>query len=361
MSKPIIGIMVHRKGLSFSEPKYFRDLSRAGERLGADVFLFSPADINLKARQIRGFTAKDDGSWSHRMYPWPQIVIDRYRRPGNDYMKIRTSSLFRYANNRFTNKWRITRMFMQESKLARWMPETIEYSGAGLNQMLKKHSLLYIKPGNGTGGSSIVRLKRTKAGYAILGRSRTLTKINRHFASFAELKGWLDQWTVKQSIRNGAFMIQQGVDLSLVEGRVTDARLLIQKTETGVWDITGMGMRIGAVGSSTSNLHGGGKAASFESVVEKRFGSEKAAEIRKECHELARTIVQVIESHFDPMMEFGIDIGIDVQGRVWLIEVNPKPGRELFKSIGDSSLYRKTVERPIQYAMYLARKQKQQS
>ncbi|MEO3947519.1 YheC/YheD family protein [Gorillibacterium sp. CAU 1737] len=357
MKKPIIGILVYRDGLSFSEPSYFRDLSQAGERLGAEVFLFSPTDIRLQTREIRGFKAGPDGSWSHRLYPWPDVVIDRHRRSGSEYMKIRTSTLFRYANNRFTNKWNITQIFMREPKIARWMPETIEYSSTDLQQMIKRHPLLYIKPGNGTGGSSIVRLKRTGSGYEVTARSRTLTKSRRVFGRFAELKDWMNRWTVKESIRGGIFMIQQGIDLSLVEGRVTDARLLIQKTENGDWDITGMGMRIGAVGSSTSNLHGGGKAATFDSVVGRRFGSEKAGMIRKECHELAREVVRVIESRFGSMMEFGIDIGIDVNGKVWLIEVNPKPGRDLFKSIGDRSLYRTTVERPIRYAMHLAQEE----
>lgn len=361
MSKLIIGVMVYRNGLSFSEPGYFRELTKAGERLGAEVYLFSPADIDPKGRKIRGFTAESDGNWSHRMHPWPEIVIDRYRRAGSDYMKIRTSNLFRYANNRFTNKWRVTKLFLKEPSLSRWMPETVEYTGPNLLKMLDSHPLLYIKPGNGTGGSSIVRVKRLKDGYDVLGRSRSLSRKRTKAATAAGLKSWLDAWTLKERIRNGIFMIQQGVDLSLVEGRVTDARLLIQKTDSGVWDITGMGMRIGAAGSSTSNLHGGGKAATFDSVVTERFGSERAAAIRKECHELAHAVVKVIESHFGSMMEFGIDIGIDTAGRVWLIEVNPKPGRDLFKSIGDRSLYRTTVERPIQYAMYLARNQRSQS
>ena len=357
MSKPLIGIMVYRNGLKFSEPGYFRELSRAGARLGADAFLFSPADVDLKRRQIRGFTAGPDGSWKSKIYAWPQVVIDRHRRPGDQYMKLRTSSLFRYANNRFTNKWRITRLFLKEPTLARWMPETVEYSGTNLNSMLEKHPLLYIKPGNGTGGSSIVRVNRLPSGYEVLGRSRRLTKSRTRLATPVQLKRWLDVWTVKERIHDGIFMIQQGLDLSLVEGRVTDARLLIQKTDSGEWDVTGMGMRVGAPGSSTSNLHGGGKAASFESVVARRFGAEKAASIRQECHDLAFAVVKVIESQFGSMMEFGLDIGIDTEGRVWLIEVNPKPGRDLFKSIGNGSLYRTAVERPIRYAMHLANAQ----
>ncbi|MBC8079812.1 MAG: YheC/YheD family protein [Gorillibacterium sp.] len=354
MKKPVIGILVYRNGLSFSEPTYFRDIARAGERLGSTAFLFSPQDIDVKNRIVTGFTPTSTNGWKRQTYSWPEVVIDRYRRSGQDYMKIRTSSLFLYANNRFTNKWNITQMFLLEDRLKQWMPETVEYSKEQLRLMLKRHPLLYVKPGNGTGGSSIVRIESTRDGYAVLGRSRKLTKSSVRFKTISELAHWLDQWTVQERIREGNFMIQQGLDLELVQGRVTDTRLLIQKNEAGAWNVTGMGMRVGAPNSSTSNLHGGGSAVSFMEIAAKQFGQEKAESIRRECEQLAFEVVQVIEERFGSMMEFGLDIGIDVEGRVWLIEVNPKPGRDIFKGMGNQELYRKSVERPIQYAMYVA-------
>lgn len=358
MDKPLIGIMVYRDGTSFSEPRYFRDLARAGNRLGSTTFLFAPQDVNVQNRTVTGFVPTDTNGWSRRTYAWPEVVIDRHRRSGQEYMRLRTSSLFLYANNRFTNKWNITRIFQQEERLTPWMPETVEYSREQLRQMLKRHKLLYIKPGNGTGGSSIVRVKSTGNGYAVLGRSLKQTKHSVFFTTINSLASWLDRWTVKERIREGNFMIQQGLDLELVPDRVTDTRLLIQKNEQGVWTITGMGMRVGAAGSSTSNLHGGGKAVAFQEIAEKKFGAEKAAAIREECERLAFQVVEVIEERFGSMMEFGLDIGIDVDGRVWLIEVNPKPGRDIFKGIGNPLLYRKSVERPIQYAMYMAERLK---
>ncbi|MCL6457816.1 MAG: YheC/YheD family protein [Gorillibacterium sp.] len=354
MNKPVIGILVYRNGLTFSEPTYFRDLTRAGERLGATAFLFSPQDIDVNSRTVTGFTPTSGNGWIRRTYSWPEVVIDRHRRSGQEYMKIRTSSLFLYANNRFTNKWNITRMFLQEDRLKQWMPETVEYSREQLRTMLKRHRLLYVKPGNGTGGSSIVRVQSADDGYTVLGRSRKLSKRRVKIKTLSGLANWLDHWTVDERIRGGNFMIQQGLDLELVPERVTDTRLLIQKNESGEWKVTGMGMRVGAPHSSTSNLHGGGKAVSFQEIADKQFGAEKAETIRQECEQLAFQVVQVIEERFGPMMEFGIDIGIDVEGRVWLIEVNPKPGRDIFKGMGNPSLYSKSVERPIQYAMYVA-------
>lgn len=361
MSKPVIGILVYRKGTKFPEPSFFRQLVREGQKLGALTYLFSPDDINLKARSIQGVVPARDGGWKVSQFPWPDVVIDRHRRSGAAYMRIRKSKYFLYANNRFTNKWNITRMFLEDEKIRRWMPETVQYSGDNLSSMLEKHSLLYIKPGNGTAGSSIVKLTDTGKGYEMLGRSRDLSKKRAVAKKLSSVKGWLDRWTVQERIRDGNFMIQQGLNLELVPERVTDTRLLIQKDEEGNWDVTGMGMRVGPKGSSTSNLHGGGSAVSFDELIVKKFGEQKAQEIRQECEELAFEVVKSIEKHFGSMMEFGLDIGIDVDGRVWLIEVNPKPGRDIFKGMGQMPLYNKAVRRPVEYALLLARRSRPKS
>jgi len=237
--------------------------------------------------------------------------------------------------------------------LQRWIPKTVSYSPANLAKLLKEYPLLYLKPGNGTGGRSILKVERTSQGYQLLGRARNLIKKSAHFRSEATLINWLNRWVNQEKIRNGNFMIQQGLDLALIPQRVSDTRLLIQKNEQGEWQVTGLGVRVGPLGSPTSNLHGGGKPLPFNKVMVERFGVGKAKLIREECQELAMQVVQTIEKYFGSMMEFGLDIGIDVMGEVWLIEVNPKPGREIFKELGNQDLYRKSIERPIQYAMHL--------
>ncbi|MNY82113.1 hypothetical protein D3C86_2240400 [compost metagenome] len=36
-----------------------------------------------------------------------------------------------------------------------------------------------------------------------------------------------------------------------------------------------------------------------------------------------------------------------------MLEVNPKPAREVFSRSGDSSTYRKALTRPLEYAMWV--------
>ncbi len=354
MSKPIIGILTWREGTRFEEPGYMRRLVQEGGDLDAMIYVFAYQDVNLKQRKIRGFFPSEKGGWKSRLFPWPDVVIDRCRKGVEGYKNLRRQKeLFTYANSTYTNKWTATQLFSREENLKRWIPKTMAYSSANLNTMLKEYPLLYIKPGNGTGGRSILKIERTEKGFHLLGRARNLVKKSAHFSSAATLMSWLNRWVDQEKIRNGHFMIQQGLDLSLVPERVADTRLLIQKDENGDWSITGLGIRVGPKGSPTSNLHGGGRPIPFKKVITDRFGEEKAVSILAECQELAHEVVKTIETYFGSMMEFGLDIGIDIDGQVWLIEVNPKPGREIFKEMGQLQLYKQSIKRPLQYALHL--------
>lgn len=68
---------------------------------------------------------------------------------------------------------------------------------------------------------------------------------------------------------------------------------------------------------------------------------------------MAHEIASVLEEKFGRMMEFGLDVGVDVAGRVWLIEVNPKPGREIFRQMGDTRTYEEAITRPVSFALHL--------
>lgn len=354
MSKPVIGILTWREGTRFEEPGYMRKLVEEGLGLGAITYVFAYQDVDLKQRRIRGFFPSDKGGWKSSIFPWPDVVIDRCRKGVEGYKNLRRQKeLFTYANSTYTNKWTATQLFSREECLKKWIPKTLAYSPVNLNSMLKEYSLLYIKPGNGTGGRSILKIERTDKGFHLQGRARNLVKKSAYFKSPASLISWLNRWVDQEKIRNGHFMIQQGLDLSLVPERVADTRLLIQKDEKGEWSITGLGVRVGPKGSPTSNLHGGGRPVPFKKVITERFGKEKAQSILAECQELAYEVVKTIESYFGSMMEFGLDIGIDVNGQVWLIEVNPKPGREIFKELGQLQLYKQSIQRPLQYALHL--------
>ncbi|GAA4717184.1 hypothetical protein GCM10023228_24620 [Brevibacillus fulvus] len=354
MSKKAIGILTWRDGKKFEEPRYLRQLVQTGRKLGAEVFLFSHQDIFPVNEKIRGFIPSGKGGWEGKWFSWPDIVIDRYRKYTKEYNDIRHGGLFFYANKPLAIKWIVTQLLANDEAIRRWIPQTVEYSSAKLREMLQIYPFVYIKPGNGTGGRSIMRVSKKDNGFRLVGRSKTRAKKMLSIASSTELISWMHTWVKEQRIRKGNFMIQQGLDLELLPKRTVDVRVLIQKDRYGEWGITGMGVRISERNSAISNLHGGGKAADFVEFMGKTFGTSKMRKIRKEIQQLAMLTAQTLEKHFGTLMELGLDIGVDKNGQIWLIEVNPKPGRELFKELGQDNIYEEAIRKPLQFALYLA-------
>lgn len=355
MKKPVIGILTWREGKRFAEPAYFRRLIREGNELGCLVFLFSPNDVQPSSRTVRGFTPLGTG-WQSRLFSEPDVVIDRYRftptTAFKNYVLFRKKNSFLYANNRLANKWKVHEVLWRDERMHRWLPETVLYNQGSLQKMATRHTLLYLKPLNGTGGKGILRVERAGGGFRLLGRDNQRAKISTQLSQTSALIRWASRW-VRQRDK---FIIQQGLRLELVPNRTVDMRLLIQKDEDGEWSVTGYGIRVGGERSATSNLHGGGKAIPAKRFLLPRFGDQQTHAILDDCEALAFQTAQTIENHFGRMLELGLDIGIDVKGRAWLIEVNPKPGREIFRQLGTQSLYNQAIRKPLQYAIHLAKR-----
>ncbi|AYB38469.1 YheC/YheD family endospore coat-associated protein [Brevibacillus laterosporus] len=353
MTKPIIGVLTWRSGRTFAEPGYFKRLLRASKRLGVVLYLFSPQDVDDKAKLVQGFFWSREKGWLSKRFPWPDVVIDRYRYRSDQafkkYVDFRKRNHMYYANHRLANKWKVHQILSTEPTMEQWLPETYLYTEKRLKQLLERYSHVYIKPSNGTGGRGIVKVERAENHYHLVGRDDQRKKIRTTCKTLLDTNKWLTKWRKKDK-----WIVQQGLQLDLIPKRSVDVRLLIQKEQTGVWDVTGMGVRIGPLHSATSNLHGGGQAKKLAPFLESLFGAEGAHIIIEECHQLARRTALTVERHFGRMLELALDIGIDVNGYIWLIEVNPKPGREIFRELGQIQTYQQSIERPIQYAKYLA-------
>jgi len=359
MAKRVIGILTSCDGKRFGQPGFFRSLIEKGRQLGAIVFLFSPKDVDEERRQINGYIPSGSGGWERQWFPWPDIVIDYYRfyplPKHQHYLQFRKKPLFSYVNSRFSNKWTVHQVLWNYVEMRKWLPETVEFSPEELDRMSSRHAVIYIKPSNGTAGRSILRIKQQEDGYYLLGRDKQNEKIVARIKDTSSFSAWIEQWVKEQKLKKETFLIQQGLDLALIPNRTVDHRLLIQKNDVGAWSITGIGTRIGAEKSSTSNLHGGGKAVRTSKFLSSIYGQETALRIMHECRELAHSTANVVEDNFGRMMELGLDIGVDTEGRVWLIEINPKPGRDIFKHLRRLDLYEKAVTNPLRYALYVCK------
>jgi glutathione synthase/RimK-type ligase-like ATP-grasp enzyme len=155
--------------------------------------------------------------------------------------------------------------------------------------------------------------------------------------------------------RGGSYLLQQAVDNRLRNGQVYDFRLVVQKDGNGKWTLTGGAARVGGARSITSNLHGGGRAVAWQTMLMKQFTAKRSESIVNEMKTLSIRVAEALEQRYGRLCELGLDIAVDHGGKPWLLEVNPKPAREIFRKTGQHATYRTAIRRPLEFAIFLGR------
>ncbi|MFC3798396.1 YheC/YheD family protein [Cohnella sp. GCM10012308] len=364
-AQPTLGILTlylnDRKMLE-EKPVYAR-MTAIGRKLGLSVFVFTPDDVDEAGDRIFAmFYSTDTRTWERKWVRFPQLIYDRCRiQRSPRFQRLlafrRKYGHLTFLNRPLRNKWTVHRTLGKVAAFEPHLPATRFYdSPEDVQAMLRKHSLVYVKPINGTGGRGILRVERMKDGtYAVQGRDHGRHIVTPRRVSREQLASVLRSWD-KHGDR---YIAQQGLHIRLPSGRVHDYRMLVQKNGEGEWAVTGCAGRVGPPRSITSNLHGGGKAVPMKTLLREWIGSEeRIGQIRKTAETLSIGVARHLERTYGALCELALDLAIDREGRVWLLEVNPKPAREVFMQAGESDVYRTALSRPFEYAVWLHRQRR---
>lgn len=352
----ILTLYLNNSGI-LEEKKIYEQMTMEGEKLGINVIVFTPEDVSFQQKKVRAHCFNTVSKrWTRKWAAIPTYIFDRCRVQRSPRTKLlrtfkNTFPHIHYLNKPIGHKWSVQQKLEENNELKSYLPYTILYSSmADLVHMLNKFNIIYLKPVNGTGGRGILRIERLpNKTFLIEGRDLNRTIISPRKVSTTGLRSFLEQWNVV----NVSYLIQQGIPLQLPSGRVHDYRLLVQKDGQGTWQVTGCAGRIGANKSITANLHGGGSAVSMTKLMRSFVHQDvNVSLVQHEVNQVGIQIATYLESCSRALCELAIDIAIDRNGQIWIIEINPKPAREVFKEIGELEIYKTAIRRPLEYAKY---------
>ncbi|WP_139491726.1 YheC/YheD family endospore coat-associated protein [Brevibacillus dissolubilis] len=350
----LLGIMAIGPGLAFKEKTFYRHMTLLGRKLGILVFVFSPKTVDFTTRTCIGYQYTQERGWIEKKFPLPGMVYDRYF-VGPGHLRYR-SVLDRLQNDPgiqflghgLAGKWQVHQMLQESPELSRFLPETHLFTSKAFYPFLKSKGSVVLKPVAGTHGRGVTQITEQKGVYLVRGRNQRNQPFRRTFKTIEGLKKFVRFTTMQRK-----HLFQPYLHLHTDTGIPFDIRILVQKNGQGNWQTTGRAVRVGNGESITSNLHGGGRAQPLASFLSRTFSSAKRSRIEADIEEISKLLPPFLEEKHGPLVELGIDIGVDRDGNVWLIEVNSRPGRTVFRQTADDKARIRSMTQPIKYAYYL--------
>ncbi|CAM3448893.1 YheC/YheD family protein [Marinicrinis lubricantis] len=346
---------VHR----IPERSYYEQLSLAAASEKVAIYVFSPDQVNWSSKVVQGVTyTVSTKKWNETRCPIPHFIYDRsfftnkaqltkYHQFIRTYEQNRSG---RILNHRLGSKWHVWNTLMRKTELHCALPATMLIrSTQDVLDWFTNNDQAFIKPNAGTHGIGTAYIRKDgKNRFHIIGRNLKNEKYTLDCPDLHTFNGWL-----KTTLRERNYLLQPYLQLCGQQGQPFDIRVLMQKNEKGEWTLTGKAVRSGTSGTMTSNLHGGGTAADARHFLSQIYPHRAAREIQQQIDDLAFIVCSCIEQNYGRMLELGIDFGVEPSGKVWLIEINSKPGRNAFRQAGLPYAERQAILNPIRYIRYL--------
>ena len=359
-TKPMLGIMtIHAPGTPpFPEKSFYKQIVQTGQSEGIPVIIFHPNAIDEQTQTVKGYTLNQAGSWISVTTSLPTFIYDRCFYIGKGLNKRYRPYVLKLKENKNTQflglglkgKWQLYQMVLAHPVLSQFLPHTdILSRNKQINDWLNRYKSIILKPINGSLGMGIIKItEKSGRAYDIEGRDLLNKSFRSSVPDFSSLSRFIHPF-----IRKWKYLIQPYLTLISKQGVPFDLRIFMQKDGTGQWISIGKAVRIGQKNSITSNLHGGGKACCFKEFLDRNYSREQIEAILSRIKVLEEILPPYIEGQHGQLVELGIDAGIDQDGRVWLLEVNSKPGRQIFEQINDQEALKKSQVNPVYYALHL--------
>jgi glutathione synthase/RimK-type ligase-like ATP-grasp enzyme len=365
---PLLGVMVTELPGEppFAHSDFFQELCLLGLGAGIEVFIFAPNRIHWARERISGYTYQAEAkNWFQKSYELPDLIYDRCfftsKAAHMEYRKhmrrLRNISSVRFLGHGLPGKWEVMQILRKDDFFPPYLPETCLFAHVSeVPDWLERSGDVILKPQGGSQGKGVLYIKQSpqdKKACLLYGRDNHNRSFRLRFKEVSVLLQWLSRFIGKRP-----YLLQKYLSLHTAAGIAYDIRSLVQKNDLGRWQLTGMGVRCGLPGSITANLHGGGSASEVFPFLLRQYSEDKTHELIRTLTDLSARIPPVLEAEHGRLAELGIDLGIDRSGRIWILEVNSKPGRSIFSHLPNETARKTSIENPIRYAVYLLRAQR---
>jgi len=348
LAMTIIGMLHHRLDPTTVLKSYAYAAVAKAE--GAQFFYFTPKSVDFAKRSIRA-KVYEDGQWQEKTMPFPDVI---YNAGSPEKLSVSKEIIDRlkeeipFTTYSIGNKWNVMKRLKEAKEFEQYLiPSEIVKDADVFHKFINYYKRVVFKPIDGRKGKGIYFI--TKAGPKNF-------EVKKDSTNTIYSKPQLDA-LLKEQLASGTFIMQPYIQSITKAGQVYDFRLHVQKNGEGKWVVTTVYPRIAPNGSIIPNINNGGFTNYLDPFLEQEF-KEEAYNIRRMLEHFSLALAHHLddiqmEKFGEVIDEIGIDVGLDQQQKIWMYEVNWRPGCP-------PAFYLEldVVINSIRYAMYLAKNPK---
>lgn len=342
----LIGMLHHRKDPTTVIKSYAYAAVAKSE--GAHFVYFSPGEVNFVNRTITG-QVYEKGIWLKRIMPFPDVIYnagspEKLARSKDIVNKLKQEIPF--TTNSIGNKWNVNERLKKAGKFSSYLiPTEIVKTAESAMKFMRAFNKVVFKPIDGRKGQGIYFIFKTDNGFEIKDGTTSKNYNTEQLDNFLKLK-----------LSKGTFILQPFIQSMTKSGQVFDFRLHVQKNGDGEWINTTNYPRVAPKGSYIPNINSGGFTNYLEPFLQQEY-KEDAFNIQQTLAFFSVALAKHLEElqmllYGELIDEIGIDVGLDENLKVWIYEVNWRPGCP-------PAFYLEldVVIHTIRYAKYLAKNQ----
>lgn len=350
---PVIGFLLGND-TSFYNPKHMKKYSdRFGiyNKVGGLIYAFSPKSINWQDRTAYGLYYNIDAkSWEYGCFPLPEVV---YRRDFHSHPRY-IKKLIKFTGGKLFNSYRFSKyefynIIRQNRELNQYLPPTeLSLAFDQVKKFIDSHSKVILKPLDLSRGRGICIIEKMDAIY----KTTDYRYRNPKVSVFKDSESLENFFVINKKFFK-RYLIQKCLPFARIGPSVFDIRVVMQKQKNKDWGCTGIECRVANNDSHLTNISKGGYALSLDEALNQAFPEDYKL-LAQQVHELSQKFCLYMDTTGEHYAEFGVDIGIDTDKKLWLIEANVFPSFKGFKKM-DWQTYLSIRYTPLLYALSLTK------
>jgi len=236
------------------------------------------------------------------------------------------------------SKWLKYRFMVKSNRVASHLPKTMLFSRSAFWYMLGKYGQIIVKPTLSSRGARVKMITALGNGAYEFHLENVKTVFHSKESLYAYVRN-----KVKSSKRE--HLVQRRIKLATINSRPFDMRVIVQRrTSASPWHVTGRLAKVAGKGYIVTNIsRSKGSVMHLKSAILRSSLAKSANTLVDEVNRVALLSANRLSKLYPGHRIFGFDMGVDKNGRVWVIEANLKPLMSHFHKLGDYEMYRRIL------------------